>query len=60
MKRSTARKPGMPAIAEPLGHQRLHVEAQALLGPAGEEMQLAAHRPEEALAAAEAADTQPA
>ena len=42
------------AIAEPLGHQRLQIEGQALLGPAGQEMQVAAHRPEEALATAEA------
>ena len=46
---------GMALIAEPLGHQLLHVEAQPLLGPAGEEVQVATHRPEEALAAAEAA-----
>ena len=46
---------GMPAIAELFRHQRLQIEAQALLGAVGEKMQLAAHRPEEALAAAEAA-----
>ena len=46
---------GMPAIAELFRHQRLKIEAQALLGALGEKMQLAAHRPEEALAAAEAA-----
>ena len=45
---------GMALIAEPLGHQLLHVEAEPFLGPAGQEMQLATHRPEEALAAAEA------
>ena len=43
-----------PAIAEPFRHQRLQVEAQALLWPFGEKMQLAAHRPEEAFAAEEA------
>ena len=45
---------GMALIAEPLGHQLLHVEAKSFLGPASQEMQLAAYRPEEALAAAEA------
>ena len=54
MKRSTALKPRMAAIAEPLGHHLLHVEAEPLLGPVGQEMQMAAHRPQEALAAAEA------
>ena len=54
MKRSTALKPAWPLIAEPLGHRLLHVEAEPLLGPVGEEVQLATHRPEEALAAAEA------
>ena len=47
-------QPGVPAIAEPLGHGLLHVEAEPLLGPVGEEVQVAAHRPQEALAAAEA------
>src|SRR5262249_37063878 len=45
---------GMAAIAEPLGHQRLHIEAQAFLRTVSEEMQLTAHRPKETLAAAEA------
>ena len=45
---------GMALIAEPLCHQLLHVEAKPFLGPACQEMQLATHRPEEALAAAEA------
>ena len=44
----------MPAIAEPLGHHLLHVEAQPLFGVPGEEMQMAAHRPQITLAAAEA------
>ena len=46
---------GVAAIAEPLGHRPLEVEAQALLGAVGEEMQVTAHRPQEGLAAAEAA-----
>ncbi len=44
----------MPAIAEPLCHRALEVEAQALLRPVGQEMQLTAHRPQERLATAEA------
>ncbi len=44
---------GARAIAEPLGDRALQVEAQPLLGAAGEEMQVAAHRPQELLAAAE-------
>ena len=39
-------------IAQPFGEHRLHVERQPLLGPAGDEVQMAAHRPEEFLAAA--------
>ena len=45
---------GMPAIAEPVRHGLLQVEGETLLGAPGEKMQLAAHGPEEALAAAEA------
>ena len=45
---------GMAAIVEPLGHRLLQVEAEALLGPVGEEVEVAAHRPKEAFAAAEA------
>ena len=44
---------GARRIAELAGDRPLHVEAQALLGAAGEEMQAAAHRPQEFLAAAE-------
>ena len=44
---------GAGRIAELAGDRPLHVEAQALLGPAGEEMQAAAHRPQKLLAAAE-------
>ncbi len=44
---------GAGRIAELAGDRPLHVEAQALLGPAGEEMQVAADRPEKLLAAAE-------
>ena len=46
---------GMAAIVEPLGHGLLQLEGETLLGPPGEKMQLAAHGPQEALAAAEAA-----
>jgi hypothetical protein len=46
---------GMTAIAETVGHGTLQVETEAFLGPAGEEMQIAADRPQEELAAAEAA-----
>ena len=44
---------GARRIAELAGDRPLDVEAQALLGPAGEEMQAAAHRPQEFLAAPE-------
>src|SRR5262245_8622262 len=44
----------MAAIAEPFRHALLQLEGEALLGTASEKMQLAAHGPEEALAAAEA------
>ena len=39
-----------------LGDARLILEAQPLLGAAGEQVQMAAHRPEEALGAIEAAE----
>ena len=44
---------GARGVAEPLGDRPLQVEAQPLLGAAGEEMQVAAHRPQEFLAARE-------
>src|SRR4051812_14605329 len=44
----------MAAITERFSHELLHFEAQALLGSLGQEMQMTAHRPQEALAAAEA------
>ena len=40
-------------IAQPLGHRRLHVEGQPLLGPPRQEMQVAADGPQEVHAAAE-------
>ena len=43
----------MLGIAEALGHVVLHFEVQPLLGAAGEEMQIAAHRPQEIAAAEE-------
>ena len=46
---------GMRGIAEPDRDLALHVERQPLLGAAGEEMQVAAHRPQEIGAAAEGA-----
>ena len=46
---------GMDGVAEPDRDLALHVERQPLLGAAGEEMQIAAHRPEEIGAAAEGA-----
>ena len=54
MKRSTADFPGPVGIMHDLGDARLVVEAQPLLGAAGEQVQMAAHRPEEALGAVEA------
>ena len=53
MKRSTARRPRALGVAQPLGHGVLHVEGEALLGSAGQEVQVAAHGPQEVLAAAE-------
>ena len=41
------------AVAEPLGERRLAVEREPLLGPAGKEVQMAAHGPQEVLAAPE-------
>ena len=41
-------------IAEAFGHQLLHIEGEPLLRPLGEEVQLAANRPQKALAATEA------
>ena len=53
MKRSTSDRPGWLGVAEPHRDLALDVEGQPLLGAAGEEMHVAAHRPEEILAAAE-------
>ena len=47
--------PGCVGVAEPHRDLALDVEGQALLGAAGDEMHVAAHRPEEILAAAEQA-----
>ena len=44
---------GMGGVAEAAGHLALEVEGQPLLLAAGEEMQVAAHRPEEILGLAE-------
>ena len=46
-------QPGALRIAEPLRDAALDVERQALLGVAGDEMHVAAHRPQEILAAPE-------
>ena len=43
------RQAGMAGVAEPFGDLALDVEMQPLLGLAGEEMHVAAHRPEEIL-----------
>ena len=43
------REAGMAGVAEPLGDLALDVEMQPLLGLAGREMHVAAHRPEEIL-----------
>ncbi len=43
------RQAGMGGVAEPLGDLALDVEMQPLLGLAGEEMHVAAHRPQEIL-----------
>ena len=44
---------GAGGVAKFTGDRSLHVEAQALLGPAGKKMQVAADRPEKLLATAE-------
>ena len=49
-----ARQAGMAGVAEPLGDLALDVEMQPFLGLAGEEVHVAAHRPEEVLGLAEA------
>ena len=41
------RQTGMAGVAEPLGDLALDVEMQPLLGLAGEEVHVAAHRPQE-------------
>ena len=53
MKRSTSLQAGMLGVAEPHRDIALDVERQPLLGAAGEEMHVAADRPQEILAAAE-------
>src|SRR5262249_62076493 len=52
-------QPGMACVAEPHRDLALDVERQALLGAPGEEMHVAADRPEEVLAAAEASELLP-
>ena len=47
--------PRMRGVAESLGDIALGIEGETLLGAAAEEMQIAAHRPQEILAAAEGA-----
>ena len=56
MKRSTSCMPGCVGVAEPHRDLALDVEGEPLLGAAGDEMHVAAHRPEEILAAAEQLD----
>ena len=46
-------EPGMGGVAQPLRHIALDVEGQPFLGAAGEEVQVAAHRPQEILRLAE-------
>ena len=53
MKRSTSFRPGMLGVAEPHRDLALDVERQPLFGAAGQEVHVAADRPEEVLAAAE-------
>ena len=53
MKRSTSLHAGMRRVAEPHRDLALDVEGEPLLGAAGDEMHVAAHRPEEILGAAE-------
>ena len=42
-------------VAHPLRHPRLHVEGELVVAPTGDEMHVAAHRPEEVLGLQEAA-----
>ena len=56
MNRSTADFPGPVGVMHDLRDARLIVEAQPLLGAPGEQVEVAAHRPEEALGAVEAAE----
>ena len=51
MKRSTPESAPRPAMADALGDLALQVEAEALLGAAGREVHVAAHAPQEFLAA---------
>ena len=55
MKRSTAEEPAAFRESEAIGDEALEIETQALLGPSSGEMQMAAHAPEEFLAALEQA-----
>jgi hypothetical protein len=48
-----ARQPAAALVANALGDEALQVEGQALLGAAGHEMHVAAHAPQELLAARE-------
>ena len=50
------RFPGPVGVMHDLGDARLIVEVEPLLGASGEQVQMAAHRPEEALGAVEAAE----
>ena len=51
-----ARRAGVVAIAHAAGELGLQVEGQPLLGPVGEVVQVAAHRPQEVLRLGEAVD----
>ena len=53
MKRSTAGEPAAPGEADALGDHALQVEGEALLRAPGDEMHVAAHAPQEFLAARE-------
>ena len=55
MKRSTAESPPRSENPRAIGDEALEIETQALLGPSSGEMQMAAHAPEEFLAALEQA-----
>ena len=48
-----ARQPAASLVADAFGDALLNVEGQPLFGPAGEEMEMAAHAPEEFLASRE-------